>query len=789
MSAPVKFILFFVGLLCVLVVALAVIVKTQVTPEKVRETLLPIAERNLNRSVDFGEIEVGLFRGISLTDLKVLQKNGEKELFSVRTVELSYQLWPLLKGQIVIDQILLDQPKLSVTRFPDGQFNFSDLLPKPGHNNKRNALSKKSAADSNSALNLLVKEVNLRGGELLYIDRFINARAPFRYTLKNLNFKARQITLDNSFPMDLSAVINGSNVDMSGQYDFSNSTGDLTIHLASFDLVQVAPYYRKTLPGKLGSAQLTLMVDVNLQSDKIFSKGKIDFEDVDLVLDEYRDSAISGASIGAEYALDYTLDKHLLNLSTLLFHYNDINLGAEGQFDLSSDQPFLVFSLLFNQLDLRTVMQNLPAKISRDYQQYSLAGLIDGRIDFAGRSGDGIDLLKAARLTLTDIRASAENLRAGISGDIAYDEKILKSDNLQLEYSGQKITAQVDAEKQSDGLFHGKFNLFTDTFDFNSLSSEKTEKAESANESRQGETPVSREKTLADDIGPYDLPVSMTGTLVAKHVLYKQLDVSDVSADLKIQNNHLTATNFKGQVGRGEVGGHADINFGVQGFAYSGELAVSQPDVAVLTTGLFPQSEQSLSGQLHWNGNFSGRGTLSENILRSLQLEGHFNLRDGIAKGSPFLGKFADFLGNSDLKVLSFNTLEGEYRLRNGLAHFDANLDSSKTKLVPSGTLTTDGLLDMRLDTLFSPEVLAKLGVSKKVRENIADKNGWGRLPLKIGGTLDHPKFSYDTEVLQQQLVEKASTKLLEKIAPEGGEDTEPLQQMLDDTLNKLFGQ
>jgi len=56
---------------------------------------------------------------------------------------------------------------------------------------------------------------------------------------------------------------------------------------------------------------------------------------------------------------------------------------------------------------------------------------------------------------------------------------------------------------------------------------------------------------------------------------------------------------------------------------------------------------------------------------------------------------------------------------------------------------------------------------------------------------LDHPEISDDSTALQNQVLEKAkeeaSQKLLDKLIPDGGEN-EPLKQMLDNTLDKLFG-
>ncbi|MFK5926596.1 MAG: DUF748 domain-containing protein, partial [Desulfuromusa sp.] len=554
MSTPVKFGVFLVSVLVILAVALTVFVKTQVTPEKVRHILLPMLEKSLQRNVDFGEVTVGLFSGISVADLKVLQQDSAEDFFSVKAVVFHYQLWPLLTGKISISQVVLDRPEIFCVRLPDGQFNFSDLLPEPAAKDGR------ATTDSNNkttvltaAFNLLVKEVNIKDGAIQYVDKFKNPRSPFRYTLNNLNIKARQITLDKSFPIDLSAVVNGSNIDISGNYDFSRRAGGLMIHLAPLDLVQFAPYYRDNLPGKLGSAHLSLNLEVDIQPEILSSKGKITLDDVDLVLKKFPDTGLKKASLGADYALSYNVNKQLLDISTLLLNFNGINLGAEGQFDLSASEPFLVFTLLFDQFDLREVMQNLPLELSRDYQKYSFAGLVDGRINLAGKLSHGINLLKSAQLSLSDVRASSENLRAGISGDVSYVDKVFQSDNLRLQYGDQQVELQIKAERSSDDLFHGNFILTADTLDLNRILPEPNLAAKEISLNDSDSTQAEYQKTLAEEIGPFDIPVDMVGTLAINRLIYKELNIDKVTADLSLKNNYLSIQNLSSQIGAGEL--------------------------------------------------------------------------------------------------------------------------------------------------------------------------------------------------------------------------------------------
>jgi len=789
MSTPVKVCTYIVAVVAILTVALTVLVKTQVTPERVRTTLLPLIEKRLDRKVDFGEITIGLFSGISVSDIIVTEKNGQDVFFSIKSVGLRYQLWQLLLGKVVIDQIFLDHPVINCVRLSGGHFNFSNLFPESPAEKIDNVTSGNNNAPVvlSTPFNLLIKEVNVVDGQVFFVDKHNNPRSPFRYTLSNFNVKARQIAFDKSFPIDLSAAVNGSNIDISGNYDLSRRSGDLTVHLAPLDLLQFAPYYRASLPGKLGSALLALNLEVDFQPQLISSKGTVSFDDVDLVLANYPRAPLGKAKITTEYALSYKVDKQQLNISTLLLNYNGINLGAEGEIDLSKPDPFLVFTLFLKQFDLREVMQSLPGELSRDYKKYSFAGMADGRIKLSGKMSSGVDLLKSVNLSLSDVRASAENLRAGISGDISYEDHLLRSENLLLQYGDQQAMLQVKAEKSPKGIFQGNFSLSANTLNINKFLPE-TEKVPADTETSGGTTEPQNLKSQPDEIGPFDLPLDLVGTMVINHLIYSKLNIDKVTANLSLKNNYLVVDNLSSQIEGGQLKGSTIVNFGVRGLAYQGELALSNSNLMPLVTGLFPPFRQSVSGTLQLHSLFSGNGTIPDNVLRDLQLRGSFGLQNGEIKGSSLLEALANFLGTSDLKVLSFQSLNGQYDLQDGLAQLHGQLDSSKVKLSPNGTIDTAGRLNLKLDASFAPEILDKLGINNNLKETISSRNGWGNLPLEIQGRVDNPQFSYDSKALQNQIVKKASQRLLKKASSDKPGAQEPVRKMLDSTLDKLFG-
>ena len=788
MSTIAKLGVFIVGMIVILAIILTYVVKTQITPEMVRKTLLPIVEDSLHRTVDFGDIEIGIFSGITVADLSVSGKSGTDELFSVDNIELHYQLLPLLTGKVVIDKILLNHPKINIVRLTSGLFNFSDLVPQAGVTEEPKGKTQNQQSQSSGTFDIFIKEIHIVAGELLYVDKFINAKTPYRYTLSKLNIKAQQISLDKSFPLELSAVLNGANIDVSGNYDLARSIGDLSLRLAPLDLVKFAPYYRDKFTGKLGSGRLSLNLDINVSADAITSTGKIKTDNLDLVMAQFPDAHIKNAKLGVSYALGFNLDKHLLKISTLLLDFNGIELGAEGELDMSSDDPFMVLSLIFNRFDLRDAMQNLPLELSREYKKYSFAGTIDGRVELAGRVDNGASLFKSANLNLMDVRASADNLRAGISGDIAYAGKVLQADNLQLQYGDQQLQLQLFA-KNEDGKFNGNFKLSAPLLNLNKLIP-----ADSNTESVNvpGVSPTTTVATNSNnELGPFDLPVDMVGTIAVGRVIYKELNINNLTANLSLRDNYLTLPSILGQIGNGNFLASAQINLGVRGLMYKGKIALKQPTIATLIDGLAPLAKQSSSGALEFKSTFSGRGT-SSTLLNVLNLKGNFTLLDGEVTGSPLLAEFASFLGNQNLKVLSFKVFTGDYYLNDGLANISGLIDSSKMQLAPSGTITVAGDMDLKLDARFAPATMFRLKVDKNIKRAMVDKNGWGLLPLQLRGNVDTPEFGFDTVALQRIATDKATTELSERImkeiAPESVDGAEPMKQLLDETLNKLFG-
>lgn len=75
-------------------------------------------------------LEVSLFRGVTLEGLTVANPPGfPGRLLEAEAFRLRYDLWPLLRGRLQVDEIALDAPVLALSMNARGVYNYEKLAP------------------------------------------------------------------------------------------------------------------------------------------------------------------------------------------------------------------------------------------------------------------------------------------------------------------------------------------------------------------------------------------------------------------------------------------------------------------------------------------------------------------------------------------------------------------------------------------------------------------------------------------------------------------------------------
>lgn len=122
-----KFLIITVSVIAVIIIAFAVFIKIYVTPERVKGFIVPTAEKALNRKVEIGDISIGIFKGIGLSDFAIKEADQTRDFVKCKEFVLKFKLLPLLSKRVLIDELKLVSPEVKIERGPDGKFNFEDI--------------------------------------------------------------------------------------------------------------------------------------------------------------------------------------------------------------------------------------------------------------------------------------------------------------------------------------------------------------------------------------------------------------------------------------------------------------------------------------------------------------------------------------------------------------------------------------------------------------------------------------------------------------------------------------
>lgn len=314
-----KIFLYSAGALVLVLITLMILVKLLLTPERVRATVLPLAQQALQREVRLGDINVSLFSGVTVRDVAVLEADGKETFAAVDALVLRYQFWPLLQMQVVIDEIRLEGPHLRIVRQIDGRFNFSDLLEK-----KAGATPPPAPAEADGkTLDLRIAHFAINNGDILFIDQVITPASPLHLTADKLKVTASDLSLDRPFPFELTLSLGGAPLTMNGSYDLKEKTGIVSIRLQGLDVIAFAPYYEKSLPGKLAALKVGTDLNVTTSATQIKAAGRVSFDGVDLTLDALPQTPLKQVAVALDCDLSVDLEKEVVTLGR-----NRLSLGG-----------------------------------------------------------------------------------------------------------------------------------------------------------------------------------------------------------------------------------------------------------------------------------------------------------------------------------------------------------------------------------------------------------------------------------------------------------------------------
>jgi len=788
-----------------LVVGAAILAKILITPERIRATVVPLAQEHLGREVSLENIEFSIFSGIVLEGVEVKEANGAETFVSAERALLRYRLWPLLKLRLEVDEIALIAPRVRIVRHADSRFNFSDLMqtpsgtdtPEPAPEQENTAARAGGAA---AAITLHIANLILEDGTLEIVDHAVNPENPQEHMLSNFNLKARDIALRQAFPLEMTCSINNAALKVTGLVDLLQQRVEAEATLKGLDVEVFTPYFGAAVPGELKSLLLSAQLKLEADPETITSNGKITLDDIALHLDALPDAPIDAATLTLNYTATYQPGAAALNLGTFNLDYNGIQAELRGDIRALDATPRLNLDLNIPATEVPALIGALSPQLAASAQELNPKGTIRIAAHLEGESSAGAALLKRAELSLNGVEADIEGMRPRLDGVFILTDTRLQSEDLTLKVGPNVAHMDVASPDLFATPLQLRHNMRAVRFDLDALLASAAAPAAAADQSSSAP-----EEAPEKELGPFDVPLDLTGRVEVAEALYQGLSITDFALEYHLRDNVLDIENLSGALAQGTFSQQAQVDLRRRGLSYTGKTHVEGVEVDPVISALAPEHEHTLFGALNLDLEFSGAGTLKETLKQKLTARGSLNVQQARIKSTRLTEELAGFLSLAQLRDIRFDSVTADVSVSDAIARIESNFSGTNVRARPRGSLGLDGDLDLALNARLSPHLTEELDRKGHVAAYLTDAEGWALLPLKVKGTYAQPRISLDQSALRQQTTQKAvedlKQRLLDKIAPkqdstqeEGSEsNTQPAQEdptrkLIDDAFKSIFG-
>ncbi|MFH1216168.1 MAG: AsmA family protein [Pseudomonadota bacterium] len=242
---------------------------------------------------------------------------------------------------------------------------------------------------------------------------------------------------------------------------------------------------------------------------------------------------------------------------------------------------------------------------------------------------------------------------------------------------------------------------------------------------------------------------------------YQGLEMADLHLTYRLEKNIFTVNEFSAKTAEGTVTSTLVADFNHPGPSYEGELDVKDIQITKVQQVLFPKIREKLFGSLTTNLTYSGSGIQWPVLREQLNGTGDFRLADGRIENSPIFHSIADTLGLNELRNLDFKDYSGNLRISEGDVLLTSSMDGRDVDMQANGRIGLDAVLDLPLAITLSPEMSEKVAQKTSLVKYLADDQGQTRINLKMTGTLQKPKATFDSRAIEKKVIEDVGRGLL----------------------------
>ncbi|MCG6875869.1 MAG: AsmA family protein [Betaproteobacteria bacterium] len=745
MGKTLKYVLWAIGALVLIVVVVVAYVAATFDPEKYKPEIVKLVKDKTGRTLTIdGKIGLTFFPkiGAEVDRLTLSEPNSSKVFARIGEAQVAVALIPLLSKQVIVDRVTLSDLSVDLVRGKDGRTNIDDLTggqpaQKPGEPAKAQA-----SEASGKAPVLDIGGIALRNANIGWRDE----RDGTDIRVSKLDLTTGRIASGVPGELSLSGRVDGTQPKLA--LDAAVDTG----YQIDFDTQAVS---LKGLDAKVkGDAPGFAGLDAGVKGDlAIDPKG----ERVDL--SGFQVTAKSKEGLEARFSIPQ------LAL-------------APGQAKSQAIEGVLKFARGEQAIDAKIALSAAEAKGKQvEFSSFAAdVNLKQGDLALQGKITTPVSLNLAA----------SEARLAKIAGDIAVSSPDLPAKTIKIALAGSaganwaKQTAQADlVTKVDDSTIQTKasvanfaapainFDIAADRLNVDRYLPSRKAGAAGGGASKPsggGGAPGGKGDDAKIDLSALTT-LNANGSLRIGALTVSNIKAQDVQVKLRAAGGQVNVDPIAANLYKGTVAGNANIN------AKSNAFAVKQQLKGIEIGPLLRDAagKDLLEGRGSVNLDVTTAGMTVSALKKGLNGTSSFNLRDGAIKGVDVAGtlqKAKALLGSQ--KTLDqpaqggaktdFTELSGSFVIKNGIAHNqDLQGKSPLLRLAGAGDINigTDSI-----DYMLKPTIVAtSTGQGGK---DLSDVHGL-TAPVHITGTFDNLKYRVDVGALAADVAKSAVTREIER--------------------------
>lgn len=464
-----------------------------------------------------------------------------------------------------------------------------------------------------------------------------------------------------------------------------------------------------------------------------------------------------------EAAGRYLVAKQQVDLSRLKLFGPGVSLSGKG----SVSEKWVNINLAGLKLDLAKIIALAPEKPPVD-----LAGLVSGGLLIRGNPKKPQTLKLKGKLNLDKVTAKGEILPGPVkvSGGMEILDQNIKSMKL------KGSLAKTNFELKGFGR-----NIVTKPrFRIDFVADEVDLAALMASDKVKVKPQVARPRPPQEP-DPVQARVAAKGKIRMKKIHYKLLKMKNFTVDYVFVDNVMTIKPMAAKLWpAGTLGATLRVDMTKKGYLYNGLLSLAGADVGPVFSSLLASDVGQFSGTGFLEAKFSGAGLTWENFKKNLKAKIKTNLTGGSVKDNPQLRQVGEFLGVKGMEDYKFDSLKGEFDVRDGVVNLKSALAQQAIPARMRGTIGLDGMTNLGSELKIDPEKVTNATAKKLLELGPKDEQGRYIVPLKIFGPLTGIRAGLDEKAIAAHAKKKISreiqNRLLEQLQPkkEEGETTQP---------------